>query len=31
MVTVFAPIYNRAGLIIRLLDSLCRQNCAGFE
>ena len=31
MVTVFTPIYNKAELIIRLFDSLSRQNCAGFE
>lgn len=30
-ITVFTPTYNRAHLIGRLYDSLCRQTCRDFE
>ena len=30
-ITVFTPTYNRAHLIGRLYDSLCRQSCRDFE
>ena len=30
-ITVFTPTYNRAQLIGRLYDSLCRQSCRDFE
>lgn len=31
MVTIFTPTYNRAELIVRLYDSICRQDCTDFE
>lgn len=31
LVTVATPAYNRAGLLPRLYQSLCRQTCADFE
>lgn len=31
LVTVTTPTYNRAGLLPRLYQSLCRQTCADFE
>jgi glycosyltransferase involved in cell wall biosynthesis len=29
--TVFTPAYNRAGMIVRTYESLCRQTCKDFE
>ena len=31
LVTVFTPVYNRAYIITRLYESLCRQTCKDFE
>lgn len=31
MITVFTPTYNRAYMIDKLYDSLCRQTCKDFE
>lgn len=31
LVTVFTPTYNRAKLLARLYESLCRQTCTDFE
>ena len=31
MITVFTPAYNRAHLLPRLYESLCRQTCMDFE
>ena len=31
MITVFTPTYNRAHLLPRLYESLCRQTYADFE
>lgn len=31
MVTIFTPTYNRAELIVRLYNSICRQGCTDFE
>lgn len=31
MITVFTPTYNRAYIIGRLYESLCRQTCSDFE
>lgn len=31
MITIFTPTYNRANLLPRLYESLCRQTCRDFE
>ena len=31
IITIFTPVYNRAGLLPRLFDSLKRQTCQKFE
>lgn len=31
LLTVFTPVYNRAYIITKLYDSLCRQSCTDFE
>lgn len=31
MITIFTPAYNRAHLLPRLYESLCKQNCKDFE
>lgn len=31
LLTIFTPVYNRAYLITKLYDSLCRQSCCDFE
>lgn len=31
LVTIFTPTYNRANLLPRLYDSLCKQTCKDFE
>jgi len=31
LITIFTPSYNRARLLHRLFDSLCRQECKDFE
>lgn len=31
LITVFTPVFNRAHLISRLYESLCRQTCKDFE